>query len=400
MPDFFLGRQPIFDRDLSVMGYELLYRSGEQAHAGPLNGDQATSQVILNSMVEIGLPELVGRHHAFINLTRNFLLNPELLPPPDGRMVLEVLEDIDVDAAVVDAVADLSRRGYLLALDDFEYRPELAPLVAQADFIKLDLLNLTEDRLQQQLTALSGFTGRLVAEKIEEREQFERCRELGFDYFQGYFLSRPSNVKGKRLPANRLATMGLLAKLQNPDAGVAELEAVISRDITLSYKLLRYINSAVFFGRRDIASIRHAIVYLGRNAIRSWATLIALAGVDDKPDALVITALMRARMCDRLAAATGMADTDAAFTVGLFSALDALMDAPLEELVRALPLSPEVCDGLLERSGALGELLTVALDYERGDWERLTGYVLSPGELTDIYVGATQWAEQTLQTLG
>ena len=209
MPDFFLGRQPIFDGDLEVMGYELLFRPGEQQHAGPISGDQATSQVILNSVVEIGLPRLVGNRHAFINLTRNFLLNSELLPPATGRMVLEILEDVEVDEELVEAVIDLSRRGYLLALDDFVFRPELAPLIPHAHFIKLDLLNLSGAQLDQQLAALRGFSGQLVAEKIEDAEQLARCQALGFDYFQGYFLSRPSNVKGKRLPANRLATTAL-----------------------------------------------------------------------------------------------------------------------------------------------------------------------------------------------
>lgn len=400
MPDFFLGRQPIFDRDLNVMGYELLFRPGDQAHAGPLNGDQATSQVILNSVVEIGLPKLVGNRYAFLNLTRSFILEPDLLPPSNGRLVLEILEDVAVDEALVDAVARLADRGYLLALDDFVFRPELAALLPHAHFVKLDLLHLRPEDLERQLAALEGFHGRLVAEKVEDAEQLERCRALGFHYFQGYFLCRPSNIRGKRLPANRLATMGLLAELQKPQAGVDELEAVIARDVTLSYKLLRYINSAVFFGRREIASIRHAIVYLGRNAIRNWATLIALAGIDDKPEALVTTALIRARMCERLASVTGQAEPDTAFTVGLFSALDALMDTPLPELLQALPLADEVDQALLERRGPLGTLLSIALDYEQGAFDRLLGLDIAPGELADIYLDAAEWTAQTLQSLG
>ncbi len=399
MPDFFLGRQPIFDQELGVMGYELLYRSSDSASANVLDGDQASSQVILNSVVEIGLQRLVGKHHAFINLTRNCILNHDILPPTDGRMVVEILEDVVVDDALLDSVQVLRDRGYLVALDDFVYHPHLQRLVDLADIIKIDLMTMERDGLRDHVKLLRNERVKLLAEKIETKDELAFCKKLGFDYFQGYFLCRPNNVQGKRLPANRITTLTLLSILQNPETTLEELETVIVKDVTLSYKLLRYINSAVFFGRREISSIRQAIIYLGRNAIKGWATLIALSGIDDNPVALVITALVRAKMCERLAAALGTPDRDAAFTVGLFSALDALMDMPMEELVAALPLATDVNAALLGREGELGKLLTTVLHYERGEWQQLDCLGLDREDLTDIYMHATEWADETVGSL-
>lgn len=399
MPDFFLGRQPIFDQQLRVMGYELLYRNSDAGAAGVLDGDQATSQVILNSVMEMGLTRLVGNHQAFINLTRNFILNHDLLPPTDGRMVLEILEDVDVDDALLDAVQNLRGRGYVVALDDFVYHPHLQPLVELADIIKIDLMALGREELQRHVDVLKNDRVKLLAEKIETKEELEHCRTLGFDYFQGYFLCRPSNLQGKRLPANRLNTLALLSKLQDPETSLDELEQVIVQDVTISYKLLKYINSAVFFGRRELKSIHQAIIYLGRNAIKGWATLIALSGMDDNPRALIVTALVRAKMCERLAAATGDPDRDSAFTVGMFSALDALMDMPLPELVEALPLAEDVSRALLAREGKLGHLLNSVLHYERGEWEAIDCQHLEHEDLTEIYLHATEWADQTVSTL-
>ena len=399
MPDFFLGRQPIFDRNMGLVGYELLYRSSDATGADVLDGDQATSQVILNSVVEIGLGRLVGKHHAFINLTRNCILNHEILPPTDGRMVVEILEDVTVDDALLDAVHTLRDRGYLVALDDFIYHPHLQRLVDLADIIKIDLMSMQRDGLREHVERLKGKSVKLLAEKVETKDALAYCNELGFDYFQGYFLCRPSNVHGKRLPANRLTTLTLLSKLQDPETTLEELETAITNDVTLSYKLLRYINCAVFFGRREISSIRQAIIYLGRNAIKGWTTLIALTGIDDNPVELVVTALVRAKMCERLAGALGAPDPDAAFTVGLFSALDALMDTPMDELVAALPLANDVNAALLSLEGNLGRLLTTVLHYERCKWEQLDCLGLAREDLTVIYMHATEWADETVGSL-
>lgn len=396
MQEYFLARQPIFDRALHVVAYELLYRNRDNATAEVLDGDQATSQVLLNSFVEIGLPKLVGERSAFINLTRKFLLNDELLPPPSERIVLEVLEGMTVDAELIGAVAGLSRKGYTIALDDFIFNEELRPLVELADIIKIDLRALDQATLHEHVALLREFPLKLLAEKVETPEEFDLCKELGFELFQGYFLCCPRNIKGKCLPANRANTLKLVSSLQRNDIGIDELEHIISQDITLGYKLMRYLNSAAFFGRKEISSIRHAIVYLGHRSIRNWATLIALAEIDDKPVELISTSLVRARMCELLVEATGIDGAHGAFTVGMFSVLDAMMDAPLDELVAELPFSDEISIALLNHQGPYGAALQSTIAYDRGEWAHIKSAPPIGEEIANIYVSSVEWARAML----
>jgi len=399
MPDFYVGRQPIFDRKLSVVGYELLYRPHDATRAGVINGDQATSQVLLNSFVEIGLPRLVGERSAFVNLTRNFIVNSDLLPPEKDQLVLEVLENVEPDEELVDAVRKLSNDGYRIALDDFIFHDKLRPLVELADIIKIDLRALDRDTLEEHVRLLSQYPAKLLAEKVETPEELDHCQKLGFDYFQGYFLCCPRNIKGRRLPANRVNTMRLVAQLQDPATDLEQLETIIAQDVTLSYKLLRYLNSAAFSGRKQISSIRHALVYLGHRAIKNWATLIALADIDDKPSELINAALIRAKMCELLARALDKQDRESAFTVGMFSVLDAMLDTPLPDLMADLPLSPEITEALLHHQGEFGCVLQTTIAYDRGDWEHINCPGVADDMLSDIYLMAVEWAREMLTSM-
>ena len=400
MQDIFVGRQPIYDRDLNVVAYELLFRSGTENRAGPLDGDQATSQVILNAFVEIGLDRVVGACPAYVNLTRNLLLDDESLPLPPERAVLEVLEDVPVDAALLQALGRLRARGYTIALDDFVLDPGREALLEHARIVKLDLQRLTAPELDAHITALRPYDLTLLAEKVETHAELEQCRALGFEYFQGYFFSRPKIVTGQRIPANRLTILQLLAELQNPHIEVEELEQLIRRDVALSYRLLRYINSAFFALPREVDSIRQAVIYLGLKAIRTWATLIALSGIDDKPHELMTTAMVRAKMCELLAEARKLPVRESCFTAGLFSALDALMDMPMESVVESLPLSAEITGALLGREGTIGRTLTQVLDYEQARWQHMDRADLSAAQLTDIYLQAVEWAQEVTRALG
>ncbi|MBI5041049.1 MAG: HDOD domain-containing protein [Gammaproteobacteria bacterium] len=301
MQDIYIGRQPIFDRDLNVFAYELLFRSGTQNHAGEFDGDQATSQVIVNAFIEIGLDQIVGTHRAFINLTRSFVTSSTPLPFPKDRVVLEVLEDIRPDAEVIASVRSLAEQGYTVALDDFVFNDDLKPLVELAQIVKIDLMALSREQLDEHVRLLRGYNVKLLAEKIETQEEFEHCKELGFEYFQGYFLSKPNIVQSQQLPPNRLAVLQLLSKLQDPESDAGEVEKLVSQDVALSYKLLRYINSAFFALPKKIDSIRQAVVYLGTSAIKTWITLLVVAGLGNKPTELVIQAMQRAKMCELLA---------------------------------------------------------------------------------------------------
>lgn len=399
MHNIFIGRQPIFDRNLEVYAYELLFRSGTENRAGRIDGNQATSSVILNAFVEIGLDDLVGPHPAFINLTRQFLVSDDPLPFPKERVVLELLEDIQADAEVIGAMTRLTQSGYRLALDDFVYHDRLKPLINLAYIVKIDLMALSSTDLERHVQQLRGYSVKLLAEKIETQAQFEHCKELGFDYFQGYFLSKPSIVQGQQLPPNRLAVLQLLAKLQDPESAASELEQLVSRDVGLSYKLLRYINSAFFAFPKQIDSIRQAVVYLGMQAMRTWVTLLVLAGMDTKPSALVITAMQRAKMCELLAGAAQRQGRESYFTVGLFSMLEALMDVPLKRILASLPFTDDIHHALLELKGPYGEALRCVLAYEQGDWPQARFDDLSPAQTTEIYLEATRWADQTANAI-
>ncbi len=399
MQNIYLGRQPIFDRELEVYAYELLFRAGETNAAGDLDGDQATSRVIANTFIELGLDEIVGRHRAFLNLTRGFLVNDWPLNFPRDRVVLEILEDIEPDDEVLAAVRRLKQEGFLIALDDFIFHERLRPLVELADLIKIDLMALEEGQLEEHVRVLRGYPARLLAEKIETREEFEHCKALGFDYFQGYFLSRPKVIQGREIPPNGLATVRLLARLQDPEVGAAELETLIGQDVGLSYKLLRYINSAFFALPKTVESIRQAVVYLGNQAIKTWATLLVFCGIEDKPHELMTTAMLRARMCQLLAERSGQPHSDTYFTVGLFSALEALLEAPLESVLEALPFSEDVRRALLAREGPYGAALNCVLAYERADWDQVRCDPLPTADITETYLEAARWADEVTRTL-
>lgn len=399
MQDIYIGRQPIFDRDLEVYAYELLFRSGSLNQAAdanaPFDGDRATSQVIVNAFIEIGLDQIVGNRRAFINLTRSFVTAATPLPFPQDRVVLEILEDIEPDAEVLAGLRTLAGQGYQMALDDFVFQEDRRALLEVAHIVKIDLMAVPRETLQAEVARLRRHDVRLIAEKVETREDFEQCRELGFDYFQGYFLSRPNIVQGRQLPPNRLAVLQLLARLQDPQADAGDIERLVAQDVALSYKLLRYINSAFFALPKKIESIRQAVIYLGTRAIRTWVSLLVVAGLDDKPAALVAQAMQRARMCELLAQRARRPQPDAYFTVGLFSLLEALLDAPLESILDTLPFSDGIRDALLRQEGPYGEALACVIAYERGHFLKARFDRLGATEMTDTYLAATHWADQS-----
>lgn len=394
MHSIYVGRQPIYDRDLNVYAYELLYRGGEHNQADFPDGDTATSQVILNTFLDIGLNQIVGHHPAFINMTRNFLVGTSPLPLPPERVVLEILEDIDIDPELVAAISALAASGYRIALDDFVYHDTLRPLVEVADIIKIDLMALDRTGLKEHVSILQNNDAILLAEKVETQEDYEFCRELGFDLFQGFFFCRPNVIKGQRIPANRLATLQLLSALQQPDSEVKELEKIISQDVSLSYRLLRLINSAFYSPARPIESIRQAVVYLGSSAIKNWATLLSLAKIENKPDELITTALVRAKMCELFAQEVAQKNQDSFFTVGLFSTLDAMIDAPMDEIISSLPLAEEITAALLRHEGSAGQALACVLAYEHGDWEQVEFEGLDSDKIQNIYLQAVTWADE------
>ncbi len=398
--DFHVARQPILDRSLRLYAYELLFRPSATARsAGTLDPNLMASRVILGALGDIGLEGLVGEHRAFVNMTRDLLLSAahEVLPP--GATVLELLEDVPADDEVLEAVEALSRRGYRIALDDFVYHPSLEPLLELADIVKLDVLEMSFDEIERAVDKLRPFDVQLLAERVETHEMYQRCRGMGFDYFQGYFFARPQIVAGRTLPHGQVTALELLRLLNDPGTDFDELEAVVSRDMSLSYRLLRHLNSPALGLRRKVTSSREALVLLGERNVRKWASLVVFSSVGgDKPSELLKSAQVRARMCEQLAVAAGEPVAPAtAFTAGLFSLLDALLDRPMEVALAPLGLTGDLREALVDGSGPLGDVLAVALAWERGDWDAVTArrerVAVADEVLRRCAFDAFQWVE-------
>ena len=400
MNNVFVGRQPIYDKKLNVYAYELLYRSGEQNNSNAmLDGDSATTQTIINTFVEIGLESLVRDKYAAINLTESFIYDIDKIPFSNKQVILEILEDIEVTPKLVEAVQKLVDRGYIIALDDYIYNPDHAPLIKLAKIVKIDLMAMTKQELVRHYKELKKYDVELLAEKIETFQEFEFCRKLGFDYFQGYFLSKPQIIKGQKLPTNRLTVLNLLSVVNNPDSDTDDLAEAINTDVATSYRLLKLINSAAFGLQRKIDSIEQGIMLLGRKQLASWASMLAMSSLDDRPSEILRTTMVRAKMCELIAEKLNAKNIESFFTVGMFSALDLLLQRPLSELLKPLPLSDEILSALINREGILGRVLSSVLAYELSDWDNVLIENLTADDILVINIEAVTWAGAIIDTL-
>lgn len=397
----YVGRQPIFDRRLKVFAYELFYRSAAEQERSDTNisGDKATSQTIINTFINIGLNRLVGNKLAAINVTESFLLEDNRIPFTSGQVILEILENIPVTGPMINAVSRLSKEGYIIALDDYIYNPAHAPLINLANLIKIDLTTIDRDRLAEHVRELRKYKAKLLAEKVETADDYLACVKLGFDYFQGFFLSRPQTVSSEKLPANRLTIMNLLAVVHNPETETEELAEAINTDVNTSYKLLKMINSAAFNLSRKVESIQQCIILLGRRKLASWASMLALCSLDDRPLEILRNAMIRAKMCEILAETIGYRQPESYFTVGMFSALDLIMQRPLEKLLAPLPLSSDILAALLHREGRMGDALNCVIAYEMADWSGIKFSSLSPEQITEANLDAITWANIILEIM-
>ncbi|MCP4447129.1 MAG: HDOD domain-containing protein [Myxococcales bacterium] len=401
MGQAFVARQAIFDQEQNVIAYELLYRGSATAQTAVFEDtDKACRQTIISALCDIGLEELVGRHQAFLNLSEGVLLSGELSVLPASKVVIEVLEDV-VSTPRIRAVLEAQKRlGFTIALDDFELDGPTADLAELADIIKVDVLGKNDEEVASIVARLRSQTSaRLLAEKVETHAEYEFYRGLGFEYFQGFFLCRPQLVSKGRVPRYKASVLELLGALEDESISLASMEDMVQRDATLSYKLLKLLNSSMMGLRCQVDSIGHATVLIGQRRLKRWATLIALAGFDDCPDELLGLALIRARMCELLAEHRGEKNTDSHFTVGLLSALDAMSGLSMEQLVEQMPLAEDVRVALVAGQGHLGSRLRGVMGYERGNWEQSSATDLSDGELAESYIDAVQWADQMRSAL-
>jgi len=400
--EVFVARQPIFDRNRKVWGYELLFRSAaSQTRFDGTEATSATRQVISNGMLSIGFDKLLRGKHACINFGREMLLQDLYTSLPHQTTVIELTEDIEPDTEVVAAVKRMRAQGYRIALDDFRACPQMEPLIALANMIKVEMF--TPKPQQEAMVREFHDRGiRMLSEKVETDVDFRWALRAGYDYFQGNFFSCPVVMRGQQIPAIKLHCLRLIQEVHRAELDFTRLTTMISEDVSFSYKLLRYANSARFGRETKIHSIRRALVVLGEYGIRKWVSIAALPTIAaDKPGELMRKSLVRARFCELLAQASGQGLEDQAFLLGLFSLLDALLDRPLDEVLKEVGLAPEldsVLRGQASEDTILNTIYRLVRSYESADWdevERLSGRLGAPADLIGAaYCEALPWADE------
>jgi len=391
-----IGRQPILDRDVKVIGYELLYRDSETATQCIADSDAASASVMANAVLEFGLDTLSQGGLAFFNCAASTWSEDFFELLPKERVVLEVLEDALSDQ-IVDNVRRAKERGYRIALDDVVSLEDREKLLPYVDIVKLDLPKLSEDEVRAFALEHKENNRLVVAEKVETQAQFEATKAAGCDYFQGYFFEKPTTLTQKRVPQVHLQTMQLLTELSDDRADFDTIASKVANDVTLSVRILKYANSAGVGCKTRISSIERAIAMVGFDAVRKWVRVISMSMLSsNKPSELVFAALMRARFCEFVAAGSEQSHP-AAFTVGLFSLLDAILDRPLDALLVELHLDQEIEAALLNEEGELGQAIRIVRAYERSDWDlvdELVPNASTNSQLSKWFVASVSQAQQ------
>jgi EAL and modified HD-GYP domain-containing signal transduction protein len=395
-----VARQPILDRDAHLIGYELLFRAPHTEAAAVRDHREATAAVIVDGMLDVGLLELVGETSAYLNVSRDFLLSVRPLPLPSQQVVLELLADQVLDEALLAVLEELLAQHFTIALDDFRLTSETERLLQYASVVKIDVLAHTGQELEDMLASLRdcGLSLTLIAKKVETREEFEYCRDLGFHGFQGYFFAKPARVQQQRLPSQGLTALSAMADLSGTE-DFDELHRIITRDVGLSMRLLRYANSAHVALPRRVGSVQEGLAWLGAVTVRRFALMVSLASASDVPDVLLATALVRANMCQLLSGAGESAAGDSYFTVGLFSVADALANAPMQDVIEQLPFREDIAAALLHGSGELGTMLTEVTAYQRGDFDAAEELIRRHPNIEQIYREASTWADLSIRGL-
>lgn len=388
---FYMARQPIYDRKMRLVGYELLYRKGFKTLTSEMTAADELN-ALANVLVEVGLDRLAGSSRAFINVPQSLLGCDALRLLPPDRVTLEILEDTEWTEDVGEQIRDLKEEGYHLALDDYVFEERHEPFLAYVDVVKVDILSMSRSDLARNLHSIRRDHQLYLAEKVESYEDLAHCKDIGFDFFQGYFFSKPNTVRGSGVPANYALSMSLLAKLQDPEINMNELESLIVGNVALCHKVLRLVNCAANGLTRPVESIQQAVLFLGTARIRTLASLAVMTSLPGKPNELYNLAMVRAKFCETLARDAKFENPEKHFTVGLLSVLDALTDLPMEEVISELPLSSEVSDALTgsDLDTPCSRTLRHTLSHEQGEWSQAEAELADT--TTHSYLDAVQWA--------
>ena len=403
MKSIYVARQPIFELGRGLFGYELLYRRGPTIDVADGDAAVMTAEVITHALLGIGLRSLAGAGQAFVNFSRDMLLNRSWELFDRDTVVIELLEEVQCDAEVLAACKDLVSAGYKLALDDYVYAPDSAPLLDIASIAKVDMLNRSAADIEEVTRQLRPFGVRLLAEKVETETVRDVCSGLGYELFQGYLFSRPETLSKTDVAPGQLAIMRLLNLLHDPRTTDRALESAFQSDLALCYKLLRIVNAASV-GGKGISSIPHAVRLVGRTTLHRWLSVLLVASLGAKGDVsheVALAAMTRARLCELItASARRSADSGSAFIVGLLSLLDVLLEVPMDKILDRLELDDDVRGALIAHSGPLAQPLELAEAFERANWSVAHDIAarnnVSDDALSDMYIDALRWARERI----
>jgi EAL and modified HD-GYP domain-containing signal transduction protein len=396
----FVARQPILTADEKVFGYELLFRDGVEDYFRS-NDPEAASRSTLDTSILMGLDVLCDGRRAFLNCTRDILLKDYITLLPSEKAVVEILETVPPDDLVIAACQRLKQAGYLIALDDFAMDDPREPLTELADIIKVDLRTTSHEHCVGMVKRYGPWRSRMLAEKVETKEEFTAAKKAGFVYFQGYFFRKPEMLKAREIPANQMNYLRMLQAISQPELDHRLIENLVKSEASLCYRLLRYLNSAAFGFTSEITSVRHALAVLGEREVRRWVRLVATLGAgQNKPSDLVLSALVRARFCELLAPKVPHGESDL-FLVGLFSMMDAIMETSMQHVLEQIPIDQESKAVLLGGASCLRPLYQLMLAHESGEWAKaaeLSRQMSLPEEDSGkAYWLAMQWAKEVSQ---
>jgi c-di-GMP-related signal transduction protein len=392
----YVARQPIFDREEKVFGYELLFRDGlENAFSG--DTDEASRATVDRSLL-MGLDVLCDGRRAFVNCTRDTLIKGLITLLPSASTVVEILEDVPPDPDVIEACQSLKEAGYLIALDDYVAEDARGPMAEMADILKVEMPATTWEQRQALVRQFGGRGCSMLAEKVENHADFERAREMGFSYFQGFFLRRPETLSTREMPANRLHYMQMLKEVSRPEMDVVRLEKLVKSEASVCYRLLRYLNSAAFGFKSEIHSIRHALTIMGERDLRRWVRLVAAVGAgEDTTSDLVLSALVRGRFGELLASRVEHGESDL-FLLGLLSLIDAMLEMPMADVLERIPLDQETKAVLLGKPSVLRPVYQLMLAHESGEWDAAAQLCeslrLENEDVAACYWQAQEWARE------
>lgn len=399
----FMARQPVFNTDKTVFGYELLFRNGFKNAFPHVDGDDATSNLISNMLLPFDTNSVLGGKKGLINFTRELILQKIPLFLPNESFIIEVLEDIEPDQEVIDALSNFNQKGFTIALDDFVYHKKFHPMMELCRMIKFDLKQTPLDTLYEILEEITNnYEITLLAEKIETHEEFEQAWNMGFTLFQGYFFSKPEMISTSGIAAGQVTKLGLIKEFNRSELDIEKAETLIKNDAAISYKLLKFINSAYFARLNPINTIKDAITYIGTDELKKFIRVIVMADLNQgKPNELIRASIIRAKMCEKLGAILKVNYTkDELFTLGLFSMMDAMLDCNMEDILEHINFSDRMKDAMLGKNKHINNILQIIDTINQGRWDSNFFKIISgkkiETKLPDIYLDSVDMANSFL----